>query len=26
LSPAGLRALLQAKVSNRVITAMRERK
>jgi hypothetical protein len=26
LSPAGLRSLLQAKVSNRVITAMRERK
>jgi hypothetical protein len=26
LSPAGLRALLQAKVSNQVITAMRERK
>ena len=26
LSPAGLRALLQANVSNRVITAMRERK
>ncbi len=26
LSPTGLRALLQAKVSNRVITAMRERK
>jgi hypothetical protein len=26
LSPAGLRALLQAKVSNRVITAMRARK
>jgi hypothetical protein len=26
LSPAGLRALLEARVSNRVITAMRERK
>jgi hypothetical protein len=26
LSPAGLKALLAAKVSNRVITAMRERR